>query len=204
MYAQKLPPGHCFVAHMNISLIIKVNVLKLVLKWLCSFPNHIDYRTQLVTIFGACSPCISKDVSFSVWHSWSHKYYGHHAQSTYIKYAHTQALMAMKQPTHLPTKEHLWTNQQPPHTYTSHTLPPIGQLANCPTATHDGAIRNLHTFVTQAHKNREIGMAKSKFPYVDKWVSNTQINQKISNHLWKNKHVTDAQITQKLKLRYAQ
>ena len=88
-----------------------------------------------------------------------------------------------------------------PHIHIAHTT---HWLAICPTATHDGAIRNLHTFVTQAHKNREIGMAKSKFPYVDKWVSNTQINQKISNHLWKNKHVTDAQITQKLKLRYAQ
>ena len=77
-------------------------------------------------------------------------------------------------------------------------------LASCPTATHDGAIRNLHTFVTQAHKNREIGMAKSKFPYVDKWVSNKQINQKISNHYWKNKHMTNAQITQTLKFRYAQ
>ncbi len=42
------------------------------------------------------------------------------------------------------------------------------------------------------------------FPYVDKWLSNTQINQKLSNHFWKNKKVTDAQITQTLKFRYAQ
>ena len=47
-------------------------------------------------------------------------------------------------------------------------------------------------------------MAKSKFPYVDKWISNTQINQKNINHLWKNKHVTYAQITQTVKFRDAQ
>ena len=39
-------------------------------------------------------------------------------------------------------------------------------------------------------------VAHNKFPCVDKWLSNKQINQMLSTHLWKNKNVTDAQITQ--------
>ena len=44
--------------------------------------------------------------------------------------------------------------------------------------------------------------AKYKFPYVDKlWLSNTQINQKLSNHFWHNDKVPNTQfeITQTLK-----
>ena len=77
-------------------------------------------------------------------------------------------------------------------------------LASCPTATHDGAIRNLHTFVIKTHDNLEVMTAQNKFPYVDKWLSNKQINQKPSNHFRKNKEVTDVQITQTLKFRYDQ
>lgn len=39
-----------------------------------------------------------------------------------------------------------------------------------------------------------------KCMYVNKWLSNEQINQKLSNQLWKSKHVSDTQITQTLKL----
>ena len=35
-------------------------------------------------------------------------------------------------------------------------------------------------------------------------IQNTQIDHKISNHLWKTKSVIDAQITQTLKFRFAQ
>ena len=72
------------------------------------------------------------------------------------------------------------------HIHIAHTTP--YWLASCPTTTHDGAIQNLHTFVTKAHDNREVKASQTKFPYVDKWLSNTQINQKLSNHLWKNKN----------------
>ena len=79
-----------------------------------------------------------------------------------------------------------------------------GLFASCPTTTHDGAIRNIHNFITKAHENRESLIAQNKFPYVEKWLNNKQINHKLSNHLWKNKKVTGAQITQTLKFRYAQ
>ena len=49
-----------------------------------------------------------------------------------------------------------------------------------------------------------MAFAQHKFPYLEKWLTNKQINQKLSNHFWKNKNVTDTQITQTLKFRYAQ
>ena len=44
----------------------------------------------------------------------------------------------------------------------------------------------------------------NRFPYVDKWLSNEQINQKLSNHFWKNVNIPYTQITQTLKFRFAQ
>ena len=52
--------------------------------------------------------------------------------------------------------------------------------------------------------NREAGSAKNKFSYIDKWLSNTQITQKLSNYFWRNEKIPDTQITQALKFRYAQ
>ena len=89
-----------------------------------------------------------------------------------------------------------------PHIHIAHQTP--YWLASCPIATHDGAIRNLSTFITKEHETRETTLVKHKFPYVDKWLSNDQINQKLSNHFWKSDKVTDAQITQTLKFKYAQ
>ena len=89
-----------------------------------------------------------------------------------------------------------------PHIHIAHATP--YWLASCPTATRDGAIRNLHTFVIKEHNYREVRTTQHKYPYVEKWLSNDQIHQKLSNHLWKNNQITDAQITQILKFRYAQ
>ena len=38
-----------------------------------------------------------------------------------------------------------------PHIHIAHTTP--YWLASCPTTTHDGAIRNLSTFLTKTHEN---------------------------------------------------
>ena len=89
-----------------------------------------------------------------------------------------------------------------PHIHIAHLTP--YWLANCPTATHNGAICNLRTTITKEHETCEKTFAKHKIPYVDKWLSNDQINQKISNHFWKNDKATDAQISQTSKFRYAQ
>ena len=89
-----------------------------------------------------------------------------------------------------------------PHMHLAHATP--YWLASCPTSTHNGAIRNIHKFVIKAYNNREVIIAQIKFPYVDRWLSNKQINRKLSNHLWKKKKVTDAKIIQILKFRYAQ
>ena len=89
-----------------------------------------------------------------------------------------------------------------PHIHIAHTTP--YWLTSCPTATRDGAIRNLHTFITKAHDQQEVRLAQHIHLYVDKWLSNNQINQKLSNHFWKNNKITYAQITQTLKFQYAQ
>lgn len=70
-----------------------------------------------------------------------------------------------------------------PHIQIAHSTP--YWLASSPTATHDGAIHNLHTFITKEHNTREATSIRHKFSYVDKWLSNTQMNQKLSNYLWK-------------------
>jgi hypothetical protein len=89
-----------------------------------------------------------------------------------------------------------------PHIHIAHTTP--YWLASCPTATHDGALRNIHKFIIKEHNNHEIAIALRKFPYVEKWLANEQINHKLSNHFWKNNKISYAQITQTLKFRYAQ
>ena len=67
-----------------------------------------------------------------------------------------------------------------PHMHLAHATP--YWLANCPTATHDGAIRNIHKFILKAHDNREAITAHNIFPYIEKWLNTKQINQKLSNH----------------------
>ena len=99
-------------------------------------------------------------------------------------------------------REYSKKNQPTPYIHTTHPTP--YWLASWPTTTHDGAIRNLHTFIIKEHRKCEVDTTKTKFPYVDKWLSYTQIHQKLSNHFWKNEAVIDAQITQTLKFRYAQ
>jgi hypothetical protein len=37
-----------------------------------------------------------------------------------------------------------------------------------PTVTHEGAIRNLQTYINKEHKIQELGLAQSKFTYIDK------------------------------------
>ena len=48
-----------------------------------------------------------------------------------------------------------------PHIHIGHSTP--YWLASCPTTTHDGAIRNLRTFITKEHGNKEANLAKHKF-----------------------------------------
>jgi hypothetical protein len=70
----------------------------------------------------------------------------------------------------------------------------------------DSDLLNYHLTLIVCFKSetQELSLAKHKFPYVDKWLSNDQIKEKLSNHFWKNDKVTNAQITQTLKLEYAQ
>jgi ribonuclease HI len=58
-----------------------------------------------------------------------------------------------------------------PRIHIAHSTP--YWLASFPTTTQDRAIRNLRTFITKEHGKNETNLAKHKFPYVDKWPSNT-------------------------------
>lgn len=49
-----------------------------------------------------------------------------------------------------------------------------------------------------------IQCSQKKFSYVDKWLSNDQINYKLSNHFWEAMGMADTRITQTLKLQYIQ
>ena len=89
-----------------------------------------------------------------------------------------------------------------PHIHIAHPTPQW--LASCPTSTLDGAICSLRTFITKEHGNCETKSTKIKYPYVNKWLSNIQINQKLSNHFWMSDQVPDTQVTQTLEFRYAQ
>jgi hypothetical protein len=45
-----------------------------------------------------------------------------------------------------------------PHIHIARTTP--YWLASCPTATHDGGIRNIHKFITKEHDNCEMAIAQ--------------------------------------------
>ena len=62
-----------------------------------------------------------------------------------------------------------------PHIHVAHATP--YWLASCPTTTHNGAIRNIHKFIIKEHNNRKMAVAQRKFPYLEKWLANEQINQ---------------------------
>ena len=70
-----------------------------------------------------------------------------------------------------------------PHIHLAHATP--YWLASCPTATHNGAIRTMHKCIIKEDNNCEIATTQRKFPYVEKWLTNKQINKKLSNHFWK-------------------
>ena len=48
--------------------------------------------------------------------------------------------------------------EETPHIHIAHATP--YWLATSPTPTHDGAIRNLHTFITKDHENWKATLAK--------------------------------------------
>lgn len=50
---------------------------------------------------------------------------------------------------------------------------------------HDKTIKNQHTFLNKEHNNIELDLAKDKFPNVEKWLFNEQINHKLSKFFWK-------------------
>ena len=75
-----------------------------------------------------------------------------------------------------------------PHKHIAHATPYWS--ASCPIATRDDAIRNMQTFVTKAHNHRQVRTTQHKYPYIEEWLSNDQINQKLSKHFWKSNKIS--------------
>ena len=105
----------------------------------------------------------------------------------------------------IPTSNEGFTCNKPiptPHIHIAHTIP--YWLNGIPISKHHREIRNLQTYINKYRRKQELWIAKSKFTYVGKCVSNEQINQKLLNHLWKASSKFDVQITQTLMFWYAQ
>lgn len=51
---------------------------------------------------------------------------------------------------------------------------------------------------------KKLCITKIEYAYVNKWVSNVQIDQKFPNHYWKTPSIFDARIMQTLKMSCAQ
>jgi hypothetical protein len=80
------------------------------------------------------------------------------------------------------------------HALHKHTTHPC-RLVGPPSTMHDEAIWSLHTFINKEHMIRETAMGKHEFTYVNMWVSNEQINHKLSNSFRKARGIHNAQIT---------
>ena len=78
----------------------------------------------------------------------------------------------------------------------------IGHLSPIHPHTHEGSICNLKNYIEKEYASTFISYAKNMIPYIDKWLTNTNIHIKWSNLLWGAPWITDTQITQTLKFRY--
>ena len=67
-----------------------------------------------------------------------------------------------------------------------------------------GPIRFLEKHIIKYDKENNLRDIATNFPNINKWISNTDIGDKLSNEFWTNKHVTDSQKTCLLKLRHGQ
>lgn len=85
--------------------------------------------------------------------------------------------------------------------HVAHTTP--YWLNGVPTREHKGEIENPLTYINKERKN-ELGLAMAKHICIKKWLSNNQINHKLSKHFMKAPSMSDAEITHTLKFCYAE
>ena len=67
-----------------------------------------------------------------------------------------------------------------------------------------GPVRCLQTYLTKHDQNKNIQIMANRFPNINKWTTNPDINNELSNDFWHNPRITDAQKTNILKFRTGQ
>ena len=67
-----------------------------------------------------------------------------------------------------------------------------------------GPIRFLEKYIIKHDRKYNLEIIATKFPNIDKWIANEDIDNKLSNEYWTNKQIIDSQKTCLLKLRHGQ
>ena len=67
-----------------------------------------------------------------------------------------------------------------------------------------GPIRFLEKHIIKHYRKYNLEVITTKFPNIDKWIANEDIDNELSIEYWTNKHITNSQKTCLLKLRYGQ
>ena len=67
-----------------------------------------------------------------------------------------------------------------------------------------GPIRFLEKHIIKHDKKYNLEIIATDFSNIDKWISNKDIDNELSNEYWTNKYITDSQKTCLLKLRHGQ
>lgn len=57
---------------------------------------------------------------------------------------------------------------------------------------HACTICSLKAYINKDHQEKELAIVKNQYTYINKWVSNDQIDQKHYNHFWKAPKILDA------------
>ena len=67
-----------------------------------------------------------------------------------------------------------------------------------------GPIRFLEKHIIKHYRKYSLEVIATKFPNIDKWTANEDIDNELFNEYWSNKHITDSQKTCLLKLKQCQ
>ena len=67
-----------------------------------------------------------------------------------------------------------------------------------------GPIRFLEKHIIKHDRKHKLEVIATKFPIIDKWIANEDIDNELSNEYWTNKYITNYQKTCLLKLRHDQ
>ena len=56
-----------------------------------------------------------------------------------------------------------------------------------------GSIRFLEKYIIKHDRKYNLEVIATKFPNIDKWIADVNIDNELSNEYWTNKHITNSQ-----------